>query len=106
MAEIKRLNINNPAANTPTNTFIGTGFYIISVIAANVDANTETLIDVWIAPDDSEDDAEWGYIVKNLQIDPGDSFETFRFAIVADDYLYVQSNNGNASFTTVGINQV
>jgi len=106
MAELKRLKIDNPAAETPTLSFIGTGFYIMSVIASNVDANSETLIDVWIAPNDSSTESEWGYIVKNLQIDPGDSFETFRFAIVADDYLYVQSNNGNASFITAGINQV
>jgi len=106
MAELKRLNINNPAAEAPTLTFIGTGFYIMSVITSNVDPNSETLIDVWIAPNDSSTESEWGYIVKNLQIDPGDSFETFRFAIVADDYLYVQSNNGNASFITAGINQV
>lgn len=106
MAELKRLNINNPASDTATNTFIGTGFYIMSVIASNTDANSETLIDVWIAPNDTATESNWGYIVKNLQIDPGDSFETFRFAIIADDYLYVKSNNGNASFITAGINQV
>lgn len=106
MAEIRRLNIANPAADTPTLTFNVSGFYVISVIAANTNENSQTKISVWIAPDDTETESEWGYIVKDLPIDPGDSFETFRFAAVADDYIYVSSDNGYASFTTVGINQV
>ena len=106
MAEIKRLNIANPAANTATATFNVTGFYVISVIAANTNANSQTKVSVWIAPNDTATQSQWGYIVKDLPIDPGDSFETFRFAAVADDWIYVKSDNGYASFTTVGINQV
>lgn len=106
MAEIRRLHIANPAANTPTLTFNVSSFYLLAVIAANKSSNDETRISVWLAPNDTATESEWGYIVKDLQIDPSDSFETFRFPAVANDYLYVMSDNGNVSFTTVGINQV
>lgn len=102
---ITRLSIENPAADTATEVFQATGAYVVSVIAANLSNNDECLIDVWIAPLDTETESLWGYIVKGLQIDPSDSFETFRFAVNADDYLYVKSSTANTSFTTVGASQ-
>jgi hypothetical protein len=102
---ITRLSIENPAADAATEVFQATGAYVVSVIAANLSNNDECNIDIWISPDDTETESLWGYIVKNLQIDPSDSFETFRFAVNADDYLYVRSNRSDTSFTTIGASQ-
>lgn len=102
---ISRIAIKNPAADTPTIALNSTGTYVLSVIMANTSASQTTKVDVWVAPLDSEEESDWGYISKNAPIEPGNSLETFRFALVPDDVLYVKSDNGFASFSVVGISQ-
>ena len=102
---ISRLAIKNPAAETPTEMLTATAAYVLSAIVANVSENQATKVDIWIAPLDEDDEDTWGYITKNDPIDPGNSFETFRFALAADDVLYIKSDNGLASFTLIGISQ-
>jgi len=102
---ISRLAIRNPAADAPDEILASTGTYVLSVIAANVSPTLPTKIDIWIAPLDSSDEDDWGYIAKNAPIPAGNSLETFRFSVIPDDVLYVKSDNGFASFTLVGISQ-
>lgn len=102
---ISRIAIKNPAGNTPSIALTSTGTYVLSVIIANVSENQTTKVDVWISPSGTSNTSEWGYIIKNAAVDPGNSLETFRFALVPDDVLYVKSDNGLASFNVVGIAQ-
>ena len=102
---ISRLAIRNPAADTPSVALDSTGTYVLSVIVSNISDTLETKVDIWIAPTDSEDEEDWGYIAKNAPIDAGNALETFRFSLIPEDVLYVKSNNGFASFTLVGISQ-
>jgi len=106
MAEIRRLLISNPEADTPALVFSSQSFYLMSVIAANTSPTLPTKINIWISPNDTSTESLWGYQVKHGSIDPGNSIETFRFPMNPSDFLYVSSDNGMASFTVVGINQV
>ena len=103
---ITRLSIENPAADTAVNVFQATSPHVVSVIATNKSSDTECYVDVWISPEDTSTQSLWGHVVKNLQIDPSNSFETFRFAVNADDFIYVKSNRADTSFITVGASQV
>jgi hypothetical protein len=74
------------------------------VIAANR-GDDQAEISLWINPGNFGIESEQGYILSNLQIDPNDSYESFRFAINSADALYVKANTASVSFNMFGINQ-
>ena len=95
----KRLAVANPAANTETllATVDTTG--IASVIIANKGAlagNTSC----WIAPQGTNNAAESrAYLVSNITVSNGQSFETFRFPVNVDDEIYVLGDSANFSYS-------
>lgn len=62
---------------------------LVSVIAANKSSDDASVY-VYVIPDGASSvEASWGIIVYNLLLTPRNSYETFRFALNADDDLYV-----------------
>lgn len=104
---ITRLGVDRPAANTTAVLRTFTAPHLISVIATNLSLQTavECRVDIWVQPTGAVGETQYSYIAKNLLIGVGQSFETFRFAINAQDSIYVKSTNGEVSFTLVGIEQ-
>jgi hypothetical protein len=106
MAEIIRLNSINPAINTPTSIFTSNSNYLVSVIATNTSSTGEAQLRIWVAPNNSASASLWGYIMHNVMLPPSQSVETFKFAINANDRVYVQGGHQVVSFTIQGIDQL
>jgi plastocyanin len=104
---ITRLGLSNPSGNTNVPLVTFTGAHLVSVIAANKAVNATPLckVTIWVVPSNATIEAQYAYIVSNLQIPVGSSFETFRFAVNDGDTLYVRSSIDTTSFSVSGIAQ-
>jgi hypothetical protein len=98
---ISRLAIANPSANLESTLYTADQTYVVAVIAANKGANP-VLVDIAVVPS-GESLTTAGYIVKNLSVAGGQSFETFKFALSAGDSIKVLANTAFASFVATGL---
>ena len=104
MSLLRRLSTYNSISASPHLLFNSDGVYICSVIAANK-GDDQAEISLWINPGNIGLPEEQGHVLSNLQIDPNDAYESFRFAINNADALYVESSTSSVSFNMFGINQ-
>jgi hypothetical protein len=104
---ITRLGVANPSANTPTALYAASYATLASVVVANKSTSTSVLpeVDVYIVPLGSTQELQYAYIVKNLEIQSGQSFETFKFAVNASDVVYVRATTADVSFSVNGLIQ-
>jgi len=104
---ITRLGVANPAANTPVSIYAVSYATLASVVVANKSTSTNVLpeVDIYVVPPGASQEAQYAYIVKNLEIQAGQSFETFKFALNASDTLFVKSTTADVSFSVNGIIQ-
>ena len=106
MSLITRLAISNPADDTATVGFTSTSTYLVSVIATNKSAYESSRIYIWIAPLNDNTEGNRGYVAHNITLDPSNSYETFKFAVINTDKIYVKATNGHTSFVINGVNQL
>lgn len=100
---IRRLGVVNPTLNTDTSVFTAiSATYLCSVIITNKDS-AENTARVWVKPSDSNNEAQYGYVVYDVSIPAGNSIETHRFAISDGDSVWVRSNSSTLSFSLNGI---
>ena len=104
---ITRLGLSNPAANADIALATFTSPHLVSVIAASkaVTATPVTKVNIWIVPSNATIAAQYAYIGFNINLNLGQSFETFRFAVNEGDTLYVKGTSANISFSCSGIVQ-
>jgi hypothetical protein len=104
---ITRLGVANPAANTPAAIYAVSYATLASVVVANKSVSTSVLpeVDIYIVPTGASQESQYAYIVKNLEIQSGQSFETFKFALNSSDTLYVKSTTADVSFSVNGVIQ-
>jgi hypothetical protein len=102
MANLTRLGINHPAANTDTLLYTADGTYIVSVVAANISPDEQALVDIYLLPTGG---AYKGYLAGSLRLLSGNPYETFRVAMNPNDRIYVRSTTASVSFLTQGILQ-
>jgi len=102
---ITRIAISNPSLDTNTNIYTASSAYLVSLICTNKSSVGDSYVDIWIAPSDTGTESLWGYLAKDLVLPPTNSFETFRFALNASDYLYVKCVSESVSFILEGIDQ-
>lgn len=100
-----RLAVTNPNEDTETLAFSATSSYLVSVIATNKSMAEASRVFVWIAPLNDNDEQDRGYVTYNLTLEPSNSFETFKFAVINTDKIYVKATNGHTSFIITGISQ-
>lgn len=95
----KRLGLANPAANALTSIGIADVAGIASAVIANKGA-IDALVTVYIEPTNSggATDAR-AYIVSNLLVAQGQSFETFRFSLAVGDTVWVTSDSASVSYS-------
>jgi hypothetical protein len=98
---VKRLAIANPSANTQSTLYTSDGTYIAAVVAANKGSNP-ILVDIAVVPA-GESLTTAAYIVKNISISGGQSFETFKFGLNSGDSISVIANSAAASFLATGM---
>lgn len=101
---LRRLGISNPDPNTPFLIFTSDGDYLASVLVANGNTNIGSTT-IYIDPQGAGVVANYVYITKNLLIEPGNSVEVHRFALVEGDKLYVSGSREGFSFLAEGIQQ-
>jgi hypothetical protein len=95
----KRLAVANPAANAETLLATVDTSGVASVIIANKGA-LAGITSCWIAPQGTNNAAgSRAYLVSNITVANGQSFETFRFPVNVDDEIYVQGDSANFSYS-------
>jgi hypothetical protein len=95
----KRLGVASPVANVSV--LLGTADVvgIASVIAANK-GGVETLVTIYVEPVEALGiESARAYIVSDLVIGVGQSFETFRFPLNVGDQVYVRADTATAAFS-------
>jgi hypothetical protein len=102
---IVRLGALTPNANSEVVLYNVTDSYLVSVIAANTltaATTSATKVDVWVVPPGASSNA---YVVANLEVGLGQSFETFKFGVSIGDTVKVKSTTAGTSFFIQGMFQ-
>ena len=104
---ITRLGVANPAANTATSIYAANYTALVSLVVSNKSSSTSVLpkVDIYVVPNGAGAASQYAYIVANLEIGAGQSFETFKFAVNVSDTVFVKSTTANVSFSIYGIIQ-
>ena len=104
---IIRLGVSTPSANANQQLISVASAHLVSVVVANTSAQATPVckVDVWVQPQGASQASEYAYIASNLTIGVGQSFETFRFALNAQDAVYVKSTIAGTSFSAYGLLQ-
>ncbi len=104
---IIRLGVATPAANSPVQLTAVSNSHLASVIVANTSAQATPVckVNIWVQPQGSSGVSDYAYIASNLTVGIGQSFETFRFALNAQDAIYVESTIAGTSFSAYGLLQ-
>jgi hypothetical protein len=100
---VKRLGIIQPVANSITTLATADVANVASVIITNRGA-IDVAVDVFVEPVEFPNAPnQRAYIVSNLTVAVGQSFETFRFAMNVGDVLKVLANTANATFSASAV---
>jgi hypothetical protein len=104
---IIRLGVLTPAADTGQQLLSVANSHLASVVVANTSSQATPVckVDIWVQPQGASQVSEYAYIVSNLTIGVGQSFETFKFALNAQDAIYVKSTVAGTSFSGYGLLQ-
>jgi hypothetical protein len=103
---VTRLGVSNPAANTLTTLASVNKGYVASVIIANKGTQAGN-VTVYVVPTGGTyTDTTALTIVKNLSVDTGQSFETFRFALNTGDSVQVTADTANFSYSLTAAYEV
>ena len=93
--------IGSVTPDIATNTLLATSdfFCVASVIVANTN-NLDAKTEIYIDPEEGGGaTASRIYIASNLNVGPGQSYETFRFALNVNDRVYVEASRGGVGFS-------
>lgn len=102
---IERIGVSAPPAFTGSFTELGaaTKTTVASVIIVNK-GNTAMLVTVFVEPVGSPGSiGDRAYIVDNLEVGIGQTFETFRFAMNVGDKIFVSASTPNGAFVATGL---
>jgi hypothetical protein len=104
---IIRLGVLTPAANANQQLISVASSHLVSVVVANTSSQATPLckVDIWVQPQGASQESDYAYIASNLTIGVGQSFETFKFALNAQDAIYVKSTIAGTSFSAYGLLQ-
>lgn len=104
MAEIRRLSMLNPSAETATVAYTSSTYMLCSLIITNTTPETSE-VTAYISTSTSTP-SQYGYLCKDLPLSGFNTFETFRFALNIGDSLTVESSTGSVSFILNGYDQL
>jgi hypothetical protein len=103
---LKRLGIIRPVADVDTLLTDVIIPYFASVIITNLNPTETANLTISIRPDNTNDEEDFAYVIYNFPLAPFNSLETNRFALNANDSVYVKSSINNVSFFAEGIPQL
>lgn len=102
---VERLGVAAPTAFTGAHTLLGTATRpsVASVIVVNK-GNVEMTATVFVEPLESPGSVnDRAYIVDNLLVGVGQTFETFRFSVNIGDKIFVSASTANGAFVATGL---
>lgn len=103
---VKRLGVLTPLANVDSLLATSDVASVASVIAANR-GNVASLVDVYVNPVEGGGATDKRvYLLANLTIQPGQSFESFRFALAVNDTIYVRSTTADTAFSVTAAYEI
>ena len=102
---LKRLGVARTIANIDTLLTDVLISHFASVIITNLSETETANLTISVRPDDTEDEDEFAYILYNFPLAPFNTLETNRFALNANDSVYVKSSINDVSFVAEGIPQ-
>ena len=102
---IERIGVAQPTAFVSTYTELGTATKttvasVIVVNRGNADATTTVFVEPFESPGATEERA---FIIDNLTVAVGQTFETFRFALNVGDKIFVGASTNDVSFVATGL---
>jgi hypothetical protein len=103
---LKRLGVARTLANTDTLLTDVLISHFASVIITNLSETETASLTISIRPDNTDDEDEFAYILYNFPLAPFNTLETNRFALNANDSVYVRSSINDVSFVAEGIPQL
>lgn len=95
---VTRVGTVTPLANVPTSLPQVETAGVASVIAANKALNPAAT-GIYVQPAGTTTEASRVYLAANLNVDPGQTYETFRFAVQLGDRVFVESTTSDVSFS-------
>lgn len=96
---VRRIGSVTPVIATDTLLATSDFFCVASVIVANTN-NLDAKTEIYIAPEEGGGSlASRIYIASKLNVGPGQSYETFRFALNVGDKVYVEASRGGVGFS-------
>jgi hypothetical protein len=100
---VKRLGTAAPAAESLTLLATADVTSVASIIVTNK-GGTELSATIYVEPVESpgSPDAR-AYVINNLTVGVGQTFETFRFALTVGDKIFVLASNANAAFSATAL---
>jgi hypothetical protein len=101
---VRRLGIYNSQANASHSIAQVNDPFLVSVVATNT-TNEPSQVRVWVVPVGATLESQYSYITYDIEIDPGNSLETHRFALNSLDTVRVRSTKTGVSFVCSGIPQ-
>jgi hypothetical protein len=103
---LKRLGIVRPVADV--NTLLADVIvpHFASVIITNLNPTETANLTISIRPNNTNNEQNFAYVIYNFPLAPFNSLETNRFALNANDSVYVKSTINNVSFFAEGIIQI
>lgn len=102
---MKRLGVVRVVADTDTLLTDVIIPYFSSVIITNLSESETANLTISIRPENTTDEEEFAYVLYNFPLEPFNTLETHRFALNANDSVYVKSSIGNVSFVAEGVAQ-
>jgi hypothetical protein len=103
---LKRLGILRPVADINTLLTDVIIPHFASVIITNLSQTETANITISIRPNNTSNEQNFAYVLYNFPLAPFNSLETNRFALNANDSVYVKSTINNVSFLAEGIPQL
>jgi hypothetical protein len=103
---LKRLGIIRPVADVDTLLTDVIVPHFASVIITNLNPTETANLTISIRPNNTSDEEDFAYVIYSFPLAPFNSLETNRFALNANDSVYVKSTINNVSFFAEGIIQI
>ncbi len=101
---VRRLGLYNSQANASHSIAQVNDPFLVSVVATNT-IEEPALIRVWVVPSLATQESQYSYITYDIELDPGNTLETHRFALNSLDTVRVRANKTGISFSCSGIPQ-
>ena len=101
---VRRLGLYNSQANASHSIAQVNDPFLVSVVATNT-IQEPALIRVWVVPALATQESQYSFITYDIELDPGNTLETHRFALNSLDTVRVRANKTGISFSCSGIPQ-